>query len=204
MTENIREVVNIFPLENIEADVLGLDEGPVFIDSKETIDQTFKGLEKMIKEKASQYDIFILACHLDPNLERLRENTGEIILGIGDASIYFAKALGLRFSIVGSSAKTVELKRSMVERYGASGMLDNIAFPEPQASGDLRDRLLKSSEDSIANYGSDAIILGCAGFAGMDSCIEEKTSRLVIDGPLAALIIANGHGRYLSYKTKKA
>lgn len=119
MTNNLNRLVDKFTLDNIETDVIGMKNTPEFIGSQETINKTFNSLKKSILENKDKYEIFILACHLDPNLQALREETKQTILGIGECSLLFCKMLGKKFSIVGSSDKTVELKNDMVSRYGA-------------------------------------------------------------------------------------
>ena len=187
-------------MDNIETDVIGMKNTPEFIGSQETINKTFNSLKKSILENKDKYEIFILACHLDPNLQALREETKQTILGIGECSLLFCKMLGKKFSIVGSSDKTVELKNDMVSRYGAEDCLDYIGYPEGDSSESLVDRLSDASKKAIDNHNSDVIVLGCAGFVDFDSYIESKIDRDVIDGVIVSLMIADNYAKYKNYK----
>lgn len=200
MTNNLNRLVDKFTLDNIETDVIGMKNTPEFIGSQETINKTFNSLKKSILENKDKYEIFILACHLDPNLQALREETKQTILGIGECSLLFCKMLGKKFSIVGSSDKTVELKNNMVSRYGAEDCLDYIGYPEGDSSESLVDRLSDASKKAIDNHNSDVIVLGCAGFVDFDSYIESKIDRDVIDGVIVSLMIADNYAKYKNYK----
>ncbi|MHC5098877.1 aspartate/glutamate racemase family protein [Peptoniphilus genitalis] len=200
MTSNLKELVSKFTLENIEIEVIGMKDTPEFIGSKETIAESFNSVKETILENKDKFDLFILACHLDPNLQKLRTETKQIILGIGECSLLFCKMLGKRFSIVGSSEKTVELKNDMVSRYGADDGLDYIGYPDNESSDLLVERLSDASKKAINNYNSDAIVLGCAGFVDFDSYIESKIDRDVIDGVIVSLMIADDYAKYKKYK----
>ena len=200
MTNNLNRLVDKFTLDNIETDVIGMKNTPEFIGSQETINKTFNSLKKSILENKDKYEIFILACNLDPNLQALREETKQTILGIGECSLLFCKMLGKKFSIVGSSDKTVELKNDMVSRYGAEDCLDYIGYPEEDSSESLVDRLSDASKKAIDNHNSDVIVLGCAGFVDFDSYIESKIDRDVIDGVIVSLMIADNYAKYKNYK----
>lgn len=200
MTNNLNRLVDKFTLDNIETDVIGMKNTPEFIGSQETINKTFNSLKKSILENKDKYEIFILACHLDPNLQALREETKQTILGIGECSLLFCKMLGKKLSIVGSSDKTVELKNDMVSRYGAEDCLDYIGYPEGDSSESLVDRLSDASKKAIDNHNSDVIVLGCAGFVDFDSYIESKIDRDVIDGVIVSLMIADNYAKYKNYK----
>lgn len=201
MTNSIKELVEKFKTDYIEVDVLGMQNTPIFINSQETIDATTDEVVKSIKNNEKEYDIFIIGCHLDPNLDKLREVTDNIVIGIGEASVLYTKILGMRYSIIGSSDKTVKLKTEMVNRYGAQKELDYVGYPSEDAEGSLTEKLNEASKNAIKDYNSDAIVLGCAGFVGIDSYIESKTGKEVIDGVIAALIIADGYAKYKEFKS---
>lgn len=203
MTSNLKELVSKFTLDNIEIEVIGMKDTPEFIGSKETIVESFNSVKETILENKDKFDLFILACHLDPNLQKLRTETKQIILGIGECSLLFCKMLGKRFSIVGSSEKTVELKNDMVSRCGAEDSLDYIGYPDKESSDLLVEKLSDASKKAINNYNSDAIVLGCAGFVDFDSYIESKIDRDVIDGVIVSLMIADDYAKYKKYKNNK-
>lgn len=203
MTSNLKELVSKFTLDNIEIEVIGMKDTPEFIGSKETIAESFNSVKETILENKDKFDLFILACHLDPNLQKLRDETKQTILGIGECSLLFCKMLGKRFSIVGSSERTVELKNDMVSRYGAEDGLDYIGYPDKESSNSLVERLSDASKKVINNYNSDAIVLGCAGFVDFDSYIESKINRDVINGVIVSLMIADNYAKYKKYKNNK-
>lgn len=203
MTLAITELAERFQPEHIDIDVIGMKNTPEFIDSKETIEQTYNETLKTIKESETEYDIFIIACHLDPNLDQLRTEIDKVIIGICESSLLYSQILGKRYSIVGSSNKTVQLKTELAIKYGAETELDYVGYPDDSIQGDLKERLLSASEAAKEVYNSQAIVLGCAGFVGIDSYIEKKLGIEVIDGVYTALIIADGYAKYHNYKMIK-
>lgn len=204
MTNSIKELVNKFTPVYMDVDVIGMKNTPKFIDSKETIEETYCETLQAIKELEKEYDIFIIACHLDPKLEELREETDKIVMGICESSLLYSKMLGKSFSIIGSSNKTVELKTELANKYGVISELDYVGFPEKSVKGDLKDKLLFASKEAKLNYNSDSIVLGCAGFVGIDSYIEKELGVEVIDGVYAALIVADGYAKYHMYKNNES
>ncbi|NMW84178.1 hypothetical protein HKO22_00260 [Peptoniphilus sp. AGMB00490] len=202
MTSKIKEVIDLFKTEYIKVYVAGANSGPKFVFSEETIKETFDGVSKIIKENKENYDIFILACHLDPNLFELRKLTDKIILGIGECSILFSKMLGKTYSIIGSSDKTVKLKIDMTNRYGALDGLVDVGYPKEQTNNELKDDLLNASIDSLNKNEADSIVLGCAGFVGIDAFIESHLKKDVFDGIIVSMMIADNYAKYKYYKLK--
>ncbi|CDZ75198.2 Hydantoin racemase [Peptoniphilus sp. ING2-D1G] len=200
MTLKIKEVVKSFKTEFIEVDVVGMEKTPKLVFSKQTIKATYEEVSETILKNKENYEIFILACHLDPNLYELRKLTNKIILGIGECSVLFSKMLGKTFSIIGSSDKTIELKKDMVDRYGALDGLKDVGYPEKENGEDLKRALLKASLNSMDKYNSDSIVLGCAGFVGVDAFIESNLKKDVFDGIIVALMIAENYAKYKEYK----
>lgn len=199
MTLKIKEVVESFKAEFIDVDVMGMKKSPKFVFSEQTIKDTYEEVSEAIVKNENNYEIFIIACHLDPNLYELRKLTDKIVLGIGECSVLFSKMLGKTFSIIGSSDKTVELKKDMVDRYGALDKLKDIGYPE-ESEEDLKNSLLKASLNSINKYNADSIVLGCAGFVGVDAFIESNLKKDVFDGIIVALMISENYAKYKEYK----
>ena len=178
-----------------------MKDTPIFVNSVDTIEETKVEVKQTITNTDNIYDIYIIACHLDPNLEYLRQQTNKIIIGIGEASILYSKILGKRFSIIGSSSTTVQLKTEMVKRYGGERELDMVGYPlETDSSHELRDKLLNASRASVEKHDSKSIVLGCAGFTGVDAYIEQDLGVEVIDGIIISLMIADDYAKYKLYK----
>ena len=52
------------------------------------------------------------------------------------------------------------------------------------------------------NQNKTILVTGCAGFIGVDSYIEKRLGKEVIDGVIASLIIADGYAKYKEFKSK--
>ena len=129
------------------------------------------------------YDGYLVACFSDhPLVGMLREHTTKPVLGILEASIMHALALGRPFGIVTTGkywegALTEGVRRIFgspdlggtfvgVESTGLS------ALELHEADGQLVAAALGAAAERIVGRGARTIITGCAGMSGMDSAIR--------------------------------
>ena len=192
MTESIKETVRAAAGDRFEAEVCRITEAPPFIGSY--ADQLASGphLLRLLKEQEDNYDGFIIACHLDPCLDAAKEITGKPVMGIGEVSMRMAPLLGRKFSVVGSSSTTTYLKRRMVEQYGLEKFLASVRAPKPEWTGSQEELLIRAAGQAVREDGADVIVLGCAGFTGLDEAIKDDVKVPVLDGVACALAVMEG------------
>ncbi|WP_138160562.1 aspartate/glutamate racemase family protein [Peptoniphilus catoniae] len=199
VTEDLKNIVDRYETKYVDLDVIGTVNTPKLIITKEDIEDTYDELAKIIKEQEDTYDIFIIACHLDPNLKELRKITEKIVLGICEVSVLFAKMLGKSFSIIGASKDTVNMKHELVKSYGADDSLDRVSYIE-KTKDSLKDNLYDAADKIEFNNKSDSIILGCAGFSHLDGYLEKSLQRDVIDGVALSILLSDTYARYKELK----
>lgn len=193
MTKNIRETVNNFVQNRFVADVVSVKSSPEFIGSYVDIAMAAQGILDCIKENENKYDAFILACHLDPNLDAAKEITNKLVVGIGEVSMKMASLLGRNFSVIGSSNKTTPLKQELVVKYGLKKYCSSIRTPsEEQINLSLEEKLILAAKEAVEKDKVDILVLGCAGFTGIDKKIEKEVGVKVLDGVLCSLGFVEG------------
>lgn len=170
-----------------------LENAPKFIGNDE--DQAVIGLEliQMVKEYEDKVDGFIIACHLDPNLDAVKEVSKKPVTGIGEASMKMATIIGRNFSVIGANENTVILKKRLIRKYGLENSLASVRAPmKSDINMSEEDRLISAAELAVKEDRAEVIVLGCAGFSGLDKKIEEKLNVPVLDGVICGLMIISG------------
>lgn len=178
-----------------------LENAPAFIGSD--ADQAIIGNEllQVVKENEDKVDGFIIACHLDPNLDAVKEITSKPVTGIGEASMKMATIIGRTFSVIGANENTIILKKRLIRKYGLENSLASVRAPKGDvAQMSQEERLISAAELAVNEDKAEVIVLGCAGFSGLDKKIEEKLKVPVLDGVVCALMIISGLVKYENMK----
>lgn len=196
MTQAIDMTVQSYASNRFDADTVCLEGAPPFIGC--CADQVRAGtfLLDMIQQKEALYDGFIVACHLDPCLDGAKETTRKPVMGIGEVSMRMAPLLGRTFSVVGSSPATTLLKRRLVEKYGLERFMASVRAPGTDWEGSQEEKLIRAAAQAVKEDGAEVIVLGCAGFSGLDRRIEAAVGVPVLDGVVCALIAMEGILQY--------
>lgn len=115
-----------------------------------------------------------------PLTHMLREATSKPAIGILEASIVQSLLCGQRFGIVSTGAGYNYSRNREVNTF-LGGSSDKFAGMVMSGLGvvELREgerthveRMMKKSSAELAALGTDVIILGCAGMAGMEGLVE--------------------------------
>ncbi|MGD9821387.1 MAG: aspartate/glutamate racemase family protein, partial [Aminobacteriaceae bacterium] len=61
---------------------------------------------------------------------------------------------------------------------------------------DEAERLIAAGRRAVEEDMAEVLVLGCAGFAGLDKRMEKELGVPVLDGVICALIIASGLVKY--------
>jgi len=197
MTKAIDESARNFVKDRFILETVSLGDSPAFVGSYEDIAMVGKGLVECIKRNQDKYDAFVIACHLDPNLDAAKEVTNKLVIGIGEASMKMASLLGRNFSVIGSSNKTTHLKKELATKYGLKKYLNSVRTPDESAQNfTLEEKLIFAAKKAVEEDKAEILVLGCAGFAGIDKSIEKIVKVKVLDGIVCALMMAEGMDNY--------
>ena len=197
MTEAIHNNAAAFAGEDIEVVTVPTPGASPFVATYEDHAKAAQGMAELFRKHADEYDAFIVACHSDPNLDLMKEITHDKpVVGIAEASMKMATMLGHRFSVIAPMERTVPNKQALVERYGLTRDLASVRPANVEKGADEAERLIAAGRRAVEEDGAEVLVLGCAGFAGIDKRMEKELKVPVLDGVVCALIIASGLVKY--------
>lgn len=191
MTETIAAAARAAAPAGVEVVARTNAAGPPAIQGEADGAAALPGLLAEIAAAGDTADAIVIACFDDTGLAEARALAPCPVLGIGQAAYLAAVLLGHRFSVVTTLAVSVPILEANLAAYGLAGACarvraSGIPVLEVEAAGEA---IAAEAERAIAEDGADAIVLGCAGMAGL----VERLATLpvpVIDGVAAATSLA--------------
>ncbi|MFI5913090.1 aspartate/glutamate racemase family protein [Dactylosporangium sp. NPDC051541] len=171
--------------------------GPASIESHYDEALSVPGLLAAVAEGETRgIDAYVVACFGDPGLDAARELARGPVVGIAEAAMHAAALLGRGFSVVTTLDRTIGRAWDLAARYTAPGACRGvhaceIAVLDLEADPHLADRVAARAGRALERDGSDVIVLGCAGMAGLCAAVSERLGGVpVIDGVSAATLAA--------------
>jgi allantoin racemase len=148
-------------------------------------------LEEIHAGEAEGIDGYVIACFGDPGLLAARELARGPVLGIAEAAMHAASLVATGFSIVTTLERTRIIAEHLVEAYGMRRLCRRVRATD-LAVLDLEDAgarqvILEECRRALAEDGSGAIVLGCAGMADLAAALARELGAPVIDGVGAAV-----------------
>ena len=141
-------------------------------------------------------DAVVLACFGDPGLAALKEVSPVPVVGMADASILQACALGARFSILTGGERWKSMLEEFVASHGLSARLASVRTVAPTGADIARNPkaalavLAKGCTACVREDGADVVILGGAGLAGLAAKLAAKVEVPLLDGVACAISMA--------------
>ncbi|HEY2206842.1 MAG TPA: aspartate/glutamate racemase family protein [Pseudonocardia sp.] len=138
-------------------------------------------------------DGYVLACFGDPGLDAARELAGGPVVGIAEAAMHAASFLGRGFSVVTTLGRTTGRAADLAQRYGMDRFCLGVhacEIPVLELDSDpyAVKRVTDACASAVAEDGSDAVVLGCAGMSGWCERIGAEVGVPVVDGVAAAVL----------------
>jgi allantoin racemase len=148
-------------------------------------------LEEIHAGEAEGIDGYVIACFGDPGLLAARELAKGPVLGIAEAAMHAASLIATGFSIVTTLERTRIIAEHLVLAYGMRRLCRRVRATD-LAVLDLEDAgarrvILEECRRALAEDGSGAIVLGCAGMADLAAALAQELGAPVIDGVGAAV-----------------
>ena len=183
--------------------------GPESIESYYDEYLAIPGILEAIKLSDDDIDAFVIACWGDPGLEAARELTRKPVVGIAEASMYFANMVAARWGGVTTGHRVRTMIEETIHKTGfahrcVSIRTTGLAVTETETAREAT--LLALEEEgrlAIAQDHAEALCLGCAGMSGLDQALEAKLGVPVIDAVAAAVKLAESLA-WLGKTTSKA
>lgn len=151
-------------------------------------------LEVLIACRA-QFDGFIIACYGNhPVIHAAREMLSQPVVGIMEASLYLACAVGRTFSVISSGDRAVTMFLDAVKAFGLEGRCASVrstntpvlALEGPEKLN-VEELILIEARKAVEEDGAEVISLGCAGMTGLDERLKRELGVPVIDGVSSAI-----------------
>ena len=198
-TQNLIErVAKDFLQGRAEADVVSMQSAPKLIVTYEDQAASATELIQVVRSKKDDYDGFVLACHGDPNLDLVQELTGKPTYGIAQASMKMAAVKG-NFAVLTPSEKIIPKKFALARKYHCQEQLKTVQV----SSGNGKEELLEAGKEALKVPGVQAIVLGCANYAGNSGWLEQRLGVPVLDGLTWALALVESEIRIRDYNQKE-
>ena len=146
-------------------------------------------------------DAVVLACFGDPGLAALKEIAKVPVVGMADASILQACAMGNRFSIVTGGERWKSMLEEFVASHGLASRLASVRTVAPTGADIARNPkaamalLAKGCSACVREDGADVVILGGAGLAGLAAKLKTMVDAPLLDGVACAISMAEGLAR---------
>src|SRR5438067_6896482 len=174
-----------------------LREGPPGIETQQHVDGVVAPLMKLVREKESQYEAFVIACYSDPGLHSVREATKKPVLGIAECGILTALTLGQKFGVIAILQKSIPRH---LRYMGAMGVSERLAaelpvdLPVLELSDEKKTfgRMVEVGRALKEQHGADVVVMGCAGMARYRKPLQDELRIPVVEPTQAAVTMAIG------------
>jgi Asp/Glu/hydantoin racemase len=152
-------------------------------------------VDALANDKARK-DAVVLACFGDPGLAALKEVSRVPVVGMAEAAILHAAAVGKRFSIVTGGVRWKPMLEEFVAAQGMSARLASVRTVAPTGADIARNPkaamalLAKGCAACVREDGADVVILGGAGLAGLAAKLKSSVDVPLLDGVACAISLA--------------
>lgn len=196
VTDAIRQAISELG-ETGNCTVEQIDEGPPAIEGLQDEVLAAPLVMGRIAAAEGDYDAFVVACHGDPGVLASREVCPKKpVVGIGEASVLAACALGARFGLITLGGGLVEKKWRQLKEYGIA---ERCAAVEPTGTGVLHgveqgvdfEVYVEAGRRAVVR-GADVLVLGCAGMIRAARTVEERLGVPVVEPVSAAVAMLRG------------
>jgi allantoin racemase len=148
-------------------------------------------------------DAFVIACFGDTGRDAARDLAGVPVVGMTEAALMNAALLAHRFTVVTLPVRTMAMSDRVVRHLGLEHRCTvrgvELAVGDLHGSeAAVEELMVAESLRALAEDHAEAIVLGCAGLAGVAEAIQRACGVPVIDGiaagvGLAESLVRQGH-----------
>ncbi len=169
-----------------------------YISSRAEAEISARQVLETIAEHQGEADAVIIAAFGDPGLIGARQLFDAPVVGVAEASMLTACALGHRFSILTFTELLADWFRDGVRRAGLEGRFAGMRHPRQgfgaieKVQDDLGERLVDLVEEAVCIDRADVAILGGAPLAGLAAKVSDRLPIPVVDPVAAAVVFAEG------------
>jgi allantoin racemase len=194
MTSKIGAAARAAAAAGTEIIAVNPDKGPVSIEGHYDEAVSVIGLlEEVRAGEAAGVDGYVIACFGDPGLLAAREIARGPVLGIAEAAMHAASMVATGFSVVTTLERTRIIAEHLVAAYGMTRFCRRVRATElavldlESETSAARRIIAAECRRALAEDGSGAIVLGCAGMADLTRALSQQLGAPVIDGVAVAV-----------------
>jgi allantoin racemase len=140
------------------------------------------GMLHLLRENEKDFDVFVLGCTCDVNIDIMREATEKPVVGIGESSMLAAMMLGGKFSVIQMDPRGVSMKKRFIKNLGFDSRCASVRSIDVDGPGDMADKVIVAARKAVEEDEAEVITLGCAGLAGLAERVSREIGIPVIDG----------------------
>ncbi|MFE3449416.1 aspartate/glutamate racemase family protein [Nonomuraea sp. NPDC059194] len=168
--------------------------GPVELTGQCEVLFSAVGVLELIAETPA--DAVVMAGFGEPGKEAAQELTAAPVLDITECGPLLARTLGARYTIVTSTAAAVPIVEDRLRALRLDAACAGV-LASGQSVPDLvdhRQAATKAVVDTVRRAGTEVVVLGCGGMAGLAALVAAATGKIVVDGVSAAIKLAESLG----------
>lgn len=199
MTAAIAASAAAFASSEVIVEAVNPPDGPASIENDNDERRCIPGLLAEIASAQARPaelrpDAYVVACFGDPGLVEARAMVDVPVLGIAQAAMHAAALAGGSFSVVTSMSATVPRGWELAKMHTPNACLGVYACDIPVVQIDADPCTVIPIGDlcaqALVRDGSAAIVLGCAAMARYAAPLRHRLGVPVIDGVVAATVLA--------------
>ncbi|MEY8365191.1 aspartate/glutamate racemase family protein [Anaerovoracaceae bacterium 41-7] len=204
VTETLRAATVPLQTEKLQIDVVHCSNVPkAIVTSHDELKAGLSVTDLLIREEPN-FDAAIIGCFADPGLRAARELIRKPVVGLYESSAIFARLSGRRYSIIASGDESdISPWIGSVRDLGDTENLASIRYINSTVEDSVTasdERIYQIIDQCRKQDGADAVILGCAAFAGKGKRLSEAAGIPVIDGICESVQMAE---MMVSYRRKQ-
>lgn len=199
MTKKVASTATSILPKDVSIDARSNSKGPASIQGPEDGDAAVPGMLQVIKAGvADGADGVVIACFDDTGLDKARALVDVPVIGIGQAAFHLSMLEGHHFSVVTTMSISIPVIEANIKSYGVGSFCRAVRASEvpvlelEQSGSNAEERISMEISQALAEDGSDAIVLGCAGMTDLVDRMQQRHGVLVIDGVSAASALVHG------------
>lgn len=199
MTGHIRTAMNKIKRSDTELTVVGLEKGPLTIESSYDRSIAIPEVLRLVKKANEEgIDGVIINGFGDPGLESAREISNILVNGIEETVLHIAAMLGASFTILTPVKNLIPNKHQEVRHYKLEQWLSSVrttAMKVTEVDADpnhAKKRILEVAKQAVEEDGAEVIIMGCAAMLGYADEISRTLGVTVLDPSSTTLKITEG------------
>lgn len=153
------------------------------------------GMLAALERQSEPFDAVILAGFGEHGREAMRQRWDVPVVDITEAGPMLAGLVSRSYGVVTTLGSTVPLIWESLHASGLDARCAGVVASGIPVTGtqdsveNIAETLLGSCKELLSS-GAEAIVLGCAGFAGLDAELERRLGVPVLDGVIAAVHLA--------------